>query len=182
MALSDRPGQATFKWARAADGYSGLRERDMPAPAKASLLEIWVEMDTVDRSVVHLSKGPLKNLRFIKMDIEGGEFHVLKGAKDTLNMMRPVVVLENGRERMAKLYGYSKDEWFDLFDSLGYRVFDLFGRSFNVSRWEEQPLPWYSIAAPKGSSAEIYVQNILPIKIAEMASAPLVRLERPSVA
>jgi hypothetical protein len=50
-------------------------------------------------------------VRFVKMDLEGGEFHALQGATSILRD-RPLVILENGRESAANLYRYTSEHWF----------------------------------------------------------------------
>lgn len=56
---------------------------------------------------------------FIKIDVEGFEWFALKGAEQTINEHRPVVLIEeNGLNRR---YGIDDGQCFDLLESWGYR-------------------------------------------------------------
>lgn len=60
----------------------------------------------------------------IKMDIEGFEPPAIRGARKTIERHRPIVFAEFNRERMG-IYGFSIDESWEFFMSLGYSAFDL---------------------------------------------------------
>ena len=63
----------------------------------------------------------------VKIDVEGYEIAVLRGASRTLREDRPVLFLEVHPERIVHLGG-SMGEIAGLLDDLGYAVFDLAGR------------------------------------------------------
>ena len=46
-------------------------------------------------------------IAFIKMDIEGGEFHALKGAVKTIKRWQPVIVFEAGNKSTGQ-YGVTR--------------------------------------------------------------------------
>lgn len=144
VALGAREGQARFRWVVAADGLSGLRERNMTASESSSIVEIDVPVAALDTALA-ARPGPI---RFIKADLEGGEYHMLMGASGILRRDRPVIVFENGREPAAELYEYSRDDWFSFFRSVNYSLFDLFGRPFGEAQWWELGMPWYTVALP----------------------------------
>jgi FkbM family methyltransferase len=78
VALSDVEGTAEFHWIRNADGYSGLQARDYPfAPDDERLQVRTVRLD-------RLLEGAAQPWRFIKLDLEGGEFRALQGAERAL--------------------------------------------------------------------------------------------------
>lgn len=90
--------------------------------------ELSVPVTTIDETlskVITGSSGPRAG--FIKLDIEGAEFRALQGASHTITEHRPVIVFENGLEHSAKKFGYSQSDFFGFFDSLGYRLIDIFG-------------------------------------------------------
>ena len=62
----------------------------------------------------------------IKIDVEGAEMAVLKGAVDTLRRARPVLFLSI-HVRELKLLGHSVKDLLDLVGELGYRVCDMDG-------------------------------------------------------
>jgi hypothetical protein len=69
--------------------------------------EIQVQVSTVDAEVASGLPAP----QFMKMDVEGHELSVLKGAKKTLEQHRPAMILEvlRNHDEIAELlrgYGY----------------------------------------------------------------------------
>jgi len=56
---------------------------------------------------------------FIKIDVEGAEFEVLKGAKQTLKKFKPVLVIEI-HEFILPSFGTSTQEIIDYLTELGY--------------------------------------------------------------
>jgi FkbM family methyltransferase len=61
-----------------------------------------VELDTLDRQLRDLTE-----LRFIKIDVEGGEIDVLRGGERLLRRTRPFVAVEYGSPTYS-LYGHKK--------------------------------------------------------------------------
>lgn len=115
VALSDAPGTSTFQYVVNAPAYSGLRPRgyDRPDPV---IEELTVQVETLDR-IVPLEMRPA----FIKIDIEGGEFHAMRGGLETIKRSRPVIVFEAGKESTGR-YGVSAEDLYDFLDRLGYKL------------------------------------------------------------
>lgn len=63
----------------------------------------------------------------LKVDVEGGELAVLRGARGMLDDYRPVV--------LAEVYERNREEVGDLLDEIGYRFFDA------TRKLEEDPKP-----------------------------------------
>lgn len=60
----------------------------------------------------------------VTCDVEGGEFHVMRGATETLRYARPLVFCSTHPEFMADLYGETDDEFYGFMQAAGYeRVF-----------------------------------------------------------
>lgn len=162
-AIGANVGKVQFCWVTTSDGFSGIRERiDIPKRHSANIVKSDVNVTTIDQEVPELLDG--KAVRFIKLDLEGGEYDALRGGRDVISRDKPLIVLEGGRETMARLYDYSADDWFSLFDDASYEVFDLFGRSFHMDQWNADRVPWYFIAASRGEDI-IFVKNKLPYLI-----------------
>ena len=89
-ALSDHSGYSTFQFVKNAPAYSGLKIRKY-AIEQPNIEEIQVEIKQLDEIVT--KKTPI---HFIKIDVEGGEFAVLQGAKELLLRDAPIVVFECG--------------------------------------------------------------------------------------
>ena len=78
-AVSDHAGDASFGHVRAAEAWSGLAYRPLPGDAEQDLVQIPVRLEALDDS---LPSGYVPAL--IKIDVEGGEEAVLRGARRTL--------------------------------------------------------------------------------------------------
>lgn len=90
LALSDRAGRASFVHVVGRPGHSGFRLR--PDEAARTGCET-IEVETAPLDDVLDRDGPVA---FIKVDVEGAEAAVLRGAAATLARWRPVVVFEHG--------------------------------------------------------------------------------------
>ena len=62
--------------------------------------------------------GPIS---FIKIDVEGYELEVIKGAEDTIRLHRPVIVVEQ-KPGNAKKYGFKTTEAVELLQKWGAKV------------------------------------------------------------
>jgi FkbM family methyltransferase len=119
-ALSDFSGTTEFVVARDALAYSGLKERPYDWPTR--LDRIPVQVKTLDEMCLSLPA-----LRYVKVDAEGGEYHILKGAGRTLRKHRPVVVFEFGASSLER-YATTPAAMADLWVELDYKVYDILGR------------------------------------------------------
>ncbi|GGC61959.1 hypothetical protein GCM10011504_45240 [Siccirubricoccus deserti] len=144
-ALAEQDGSASFHWIRNADGYSGLQPRPYPLPPERELIAV----ETIRLDQVLAGTG--RAWRFVKLDLEGGEFRALQGAAEAMARHRPVIVFENARAGSASAYGYDAESYFRFFEGLGYRLRDLFGRPFGRAEWDSPGLPWYFIGAAEAA-------------------------------
>jgi FkbM family methyltransferase len=156
-ALYDRMGRVSFHCTRQHPAYSGIEARNYDFRESVQVVE--VEATTIDFLVAQHAD---RHLRFVKLDLEGGELRALQGGRNTLNRARPLIVFENDQEKSAEQYGYSKDEWFGFFAAAGYETFTLWGRSYNSDDWGRRDIPWYFIAAPANSRDTEFVRDALP--------------------
>jgi FkbM family methyltransferase len=143
-ALADSNGPASFVWVPEDPAYSGLKERYYPQDFERRSI-------TVNRVRLDDTIASTPRIAFIKLDLEGGEYHALRGAAKILHEHRPVVVFEFGRKGMAEKYDYSREDFFELLKEVGYESFDLFGHPFDERLWDDVEvwLPWYQIGVPK---------------------------------
>lgn len=89
-ALSDESGFATFQFVKNAPAYSGLKKRAYKVE-HPDIEEINVELKKLDDVLP-------KNLKvdLIKIDVEGAEFKVLKGAVNCVKSHQPCMIFEYG--------------------------------------------------------------------------------------
>lgn len=78
--------------------------------------EITVPLKKLDSVIPNSTK-----VDFIKIDVEGGEFNVLKGAKNILTKDNPVIIFEFGLGA-SNFYGTTPNDIFDYFASINYKI------------------------------------------------------------
>lgn len=114
-ALSDEFGETNFHYVRGRPARSGLRRGRYPDPDE-SVEEISVPVTTLDRALI-----PGSRVDFVKIDVEGAELQVLRGAQQLLLDQHPTLVFEHTAQA-AGAYGTSSCDIFELFHSLGYEL------------------------------------------------------------
>ncbi len=121
-ALTDEaPGEITFHHVRDLPGFSGLRPRETPVESEVELLT--VQTERLDDLVERHGLAP----KLIKIDVEGAELGVLRGARRTIAAHQPAFLIEHGTA--AQEYGESLVSFYDLAEELGLRIFDLDGHA-----------------------------------------------------
>jgi FkbM family methyltransferase len=81
----------------------------------------FVQVVSVDHFV---TQNNLKEVSFIKIDVEGAELDVIRGATQTLKRFKPQLMIEFNSS-VAKLSGYSLEEIFTFLKPLNYKAFLL---------------------------------------------------------
>jgi FkbM family methyltransferase len=109
-ALSDTEGTTTFNFVRNAPAYSGINRRKY-AVAEPDIEEIQVELKRLDDTIPADTR-----IGLIKIDVEGAEMGVLRGAKALLNRDRPLVIFECGLGA-SEFYGTKPEDVFDFLAS-----------------------------------------------------------------
>jgi len=119
MALGSRSGEANlYVVARYGSGCNSLRPPDTELPVatahvSVSSLDDYLRLRRIDR------------VDFVKMDIEGGELDVLKGATTlTTRGPRPVFLCEL-LDKRTRPWGYRAQETLTHLEKLGFRWFSL---------------------------------------------------------
>jgi FkbM family methyltransferase len=121
IALSDHSGESDFIYVPEAPAYSGLKVRDYDGKrVRPQTIRVQVKPldDMIPESVM---------VDLIKIDVEGAEMQVLRGAEGTIRRCRPLIVFEFGRGA-SDHYGTTPAEVFQFFTGLGMSVYSL--RSF----------------------------------------------------
>lgn len=154
LALNDAAGETSFQFVTSNPGYSGLLRRRYDRPHE-EVTEIKVKTARLDDV---LPAG--LPVALIKIDVEGAELGVLRGAVKTLSAYRPVVIFEHGLGA-ADCYGTTPEQVHELLAGCGLRVWlmadwlagreALTGAEFAAQFYEGKN--FYFMAAPPGSSA-----------------------------
>jgi FkbM family methyltransferase len=107
LALSDAAGEVSFQRVTSNLAYSGLKRRHYPSPDEA------VEVITVKAELLdHVIPEGL-SVALVKIDVEGAELQVLRGALRTIRRSRPFIIFEHGLGA-ADFYGTTPEEVYDL--------------------------------------------------------------------
>ncbi len=106
-ALSSANGSSKFNVVKNAPAYSGIKKRryDIKNP---DIEEINVELRRLDDLIPKDVK-----IDFVKIDVEGGEFDVLKGGKNLLKSSKPIIVIESGLGA-SDFYGTKPENLYDF--------------------------------------------------------------------
>lgn len=115
VALSEAAGTSTFQHVVSNPGYSGLRKRQYDREHE-QVQEITVKVERLD-----VILPPSTRVDFVKVDVEGAELQVFKGAVELLKAQRPMMVFEHGLGA-ADHYGTTPEQIFDLLTQCGLKV------------------------------------------------------------
>jgi FkbM family methyltransferase len=120
VALGSVPGTVTlFVQDRRLSGFNSLHPSEQ-LRARASK-NVEVPLSTID---AYLEQASLSTIDLVKMDVEGGELEVLRGAKNLLEgSSRPIVVAEVEDDR-TRPWGYDAAETVRFLESKGYTWFE----------------------------------------------------------
>jgi len=111
-ALSDEAGSTTFFVNEQKTGFSGLARH-----GEGVHREILVQCRRLDELVPELPR-----IDFVKIDVEGAELFVLRGAKRLLERDRPILLFECSPSG-PPAFGYAPGELWDLLHAVGYDVY-----------------------------------------------------------
>ena len=150
-AVSNRSGESEFLFVENDPYYSGLRRRIYNRP-DPKITPIRVHVVTLDEVI-----PPNESIAFIKLDIEGGEFHAIQGGIETIRRSKPVIVFESGSHSIGQ-YGVKPDDvYLFMTETLGYELSTMerwlkrkppYTREEYENNWNHGP-EYYFIATPK---------------------------------
>ncbi|MGE4323327.1 MAG: FkbM family methyltransferase [Sphingobium sp.] len=144
FALGVENGTAIFTSVPDFPEYSGFKERGYH-DGSIRRESINVEVRSLDALF-----PDNRDIRFIKIDVEGGELSVLRGGRDLIARSRPVVSFELGDSSLIN-YDYTSDDYFSYFEGLGYRIFSIFGLELDRDQFVEfsaRQFLWDYVAIP----------------------------------
>lgn len=174
-AISDFCGKNSFCHVISASGYSGIKKRQNIPKEHLNNIKI---IDSIDITTLdnEISSGKQKNhkpVKFIKLDLEGGEYHAMQGAKKILANDRPVIIFEDGGRQSAETYSYNLSDFDTFFELYSYVTYDLFGRIFKMNNLKNiKHKPWYTIAVPnENMHVNEFIQNKLTQDIIQLKNS-----------
>tara|TARA_B100000508_G_scaffold48272_1_gene37471 strand:- start:12522 stop:13238 length:717 start_codon:yes stop_codon:yes gene_type:complete len=117
-ALSNEQGTTTFHYVKNAPAYSGINKRSYKVKTP-EIDQIEVEKRTLDSTIPEDHK-----IHFMKIDVEGGEFDVLKGSSRILDKDHPLLIFEFGNGA-SEFYHAQPENFFDYLADFNYGIFTL---------------------------------------------------------
>jgi FkbM family methyltransferase len=124
VALSDKNGEADLfasndvdELGSFEDGFHTLYARD-----ERSVLLYKTKIETMDDKLQEMTPPD-----FIKVDVEGGELFVLKGAAKTLEKYHPKIMMEYA-DGNCKAAGYDRNDLVDFLKPFGYKFYSIENR------------------------------------------------------
>ena len=117
--LSDQKKQSSFQHVTTNPAYSGIKMRTYPKDEQVETIQI--QLDTLDNQLKQHDRVDM-----IKIDVEGAELEVLKGAKKIIEKFHPIIVFEHGLGA-SDHYNTSPEDILSFFDDHQYQLFTLKG-------------------------------------------------------
>lgn len=99
---------------------SFLKNENWQSLSDSDFETVPVAVNTLD---FYVSDAMLKKVSFLKIDVEGFEWNVLQGAKNTLQTFKPHILMEYDFERHNE--EHTPEAYKRFFDELGYRAFEF---------------------------------------------------------
>ncbi|MGT3204666.1 FkbM family methyltransferase [Yersinia enterocolitica] len=145
IALGDSEGEASFTVVPDFPEFSGFKERTYHSnEIKREIIEVKVMM-------LDSFKDEIGKVRYIKVDAEGGELTILRGAIELISESKPIVSFELGDAALVN-YPYTSADYYDYFYDLGYVIYSIFGIPLSKNEFVDmsrQQFFWDYIAAHK---------------------------------
>lgn len=150
IALSDKKGSSTFNFVISNPSYSGLVKRKYDRENEEDTV-IEVKTDLLDNIL------PVNHrVDLMKIDVEGGEYLVMKGALNTIKKYKPVIIFEHGLGA-SDYYGSTPAQVYELLSDCELNVSTLKGwlnnnRGLSLKEFEDlyqSNKEYYFIASAK---------------------------------
>lgn len=117
VAVGDRARTIALRWRSESDErLTGRTHIDLGAQGSEGVID--VEMVSIDDDLQRLNIRP-SDVAFVKIDVEGAELEVLRGASTLLGIGRPVVYLETEPDWIKRM-GHSVEDVFNELIGHGY--------------------------------------------------------------
>ena len=107
LALGDFTGESKFFRVLGEHGRSGLRRQRYPR-SREEAREVTVKVEKLDNMLPENL-----NIHFIKVDVEGAELMVFRGAVETIKKHKPFILFEHSPD-FAASYGFTSEMVYEL--------------------------------------------------------------------
>lgn len=91
---------------------SGRSAQHSLLPSKGKKVTNDVNVVTIDKLVMSFN---LHNVNYIKIDVEGAEVDVVKGARETMRQFKPILVVESAKSRLPRLFNLLKPHGYSFY-------------------------------------------------------------------
>lgn len=135
--LSDKESELPIYSVNADSKYAD--NEGMPSLFPTSSKNTFVENILLSTLDIELNKLNIQKVDFIKVDVEGAELSVLKGAFNTLSKFKPILLIEFN-EATFKAAGYTSIDIFNFLNQFGYKFY-LIGTRGNISKCNIDRIP-----------------------------------------
>ena len=118
-ALSEQEKKSSFNFVKNAPAYSGIKNRryDIENPE--------IEVIEVEQNLLDNIISKEKKIDFVKIDVEGAEFGVLKGGKALFKQQKPTILFECGLGG-SDYYGTTAEGIYDFItEEIGLEIYTL---------------------------------------------------------
>lgn len=115
-AISDQKGSlyGSYRTTKNSGSFQLLDSSYKRSPKKTPMQLYEIEVDTLD-------SYNFEKIDLLKVDVEGWEFEVLKGSKETIKKHKPILLIEfTGGNSRKSLHQYDVKEYKKLIESLDY--------------------------------------------------------------
>ena len=122
---SDNKGKIKFSVPLQKNGTisAGLDFIDMDEKSRSTRLNKGEHSDivTIESEIIKIDDLDYKKVSFIKVDVEGAELKVLKGAINTIKNLRPIIMIEI-EDRWIESYDIKRKDISIFFNNLNYQT------------------------------------------------------------
>lgn len=129
-AIGAEVGHQTFMFVLTKPSLSGLQKR--PLPKRSESVNILVEISTLDNLLPQDYK-----LDVLKIDVCGGEQHVLLGGMDKLKKDRPLILFRHYHKELSCYNSHPSETFALVTGELGYQIFTPKGFLRNAGALEQ---------------------------------------------
>ena len=101
----------------------------------------------------------LESISLIKIDVEGAELNVIKGASETIREYKPVLFVELLR-KWSKIFGHHPNDVLIILQEFGYKVFEVNGELKNIEKIDESTVSTNFLLLPDLADSQKDLNNL----------------------